>query len=81
MTWRKWPGANFSPGPRRDVSGHGSSVRPNEFNFIHIFLFVFHAHITIFLWAYKTQKVQAQWSNFSLNFFYVCYFTAWPSTK
>lgn len=56
MTWRKWPGANFSPGPRRDVSGHGSSVRPNEFNFIHIFLFVFHAHITIFLWETKQNE-------------------------
>lgn len=56
MTWRKWPGANFSPGPRRDVSGHGSSVRPNEFNFIHIFLFVFHAHITIFCGLTRHKK-------------------------
>lgn len=58
MTWRKWPGANFSPGPWRDVSGHGSSVQPNEFNFIHILLFVFHI-ITFFVGLQDTKSTAA----------------------
>lgn len=65
MTWRKWPGANFSPGPRRDVSGHGSSVQPNEFNFIHILLFVFHAHIiTIFCGLTRHKKYSCSGQTF-----------------
>lgn len=58
MTWRKWPGANFSPGPWRDVSGHGSSVQPNDFNFIHILLFVFHI-ITFFVGLQDTKSTAA----------------------
>lgn len=44
MTWGKWPGANFSPGPRSDVSGHGSSVQPDECLILFIFFYLYFMH-------------------------------------